>query len=1008
MQPIARQGSASSRDPTPLQSPDLQSATVERIRTVISPILVGRDDLLAFADRRLDEVIHGDGRLVFIAGEAGIGKTRLLQSIEQRAQALGMRTVRAGMYPSDLEVAAAVFVDLASAMQRDPALASDGSSLRDGIDAIDAIDAPQDDPLRRRRTLVLDLADALAATAGSGPVLLALEDLHWADDLSLEVLAVLARRVAALPILVVGTYRSDELYPRIPMREWRARLITGRLAEEVRLRRLTSAETATMIAVITGADGPVALDIAEAVQARTDGIPLHVEELLAVLSDAGLSEVDAIAAAGAPDAIEDTIAARLRLRSERAATVAAAGAVIGRSFDLDLLAAVLDAAPELLSEPLSELADHHLVVTAPATNRIGFRHALICDAVYDAIPPPERRRLHLRTADAASRRPEVGTDAFLSLHYERAGRPAQAFTAALAGARAATQLSSHREARELYARAVRTMPTDLEPAAKGAILAEYAERCVASDQNAEADGAFEGARAAYLAADRPLDAAALVAPQVAARHLLGDDLDTRAARLHHALTDVETVAAAGDRWSADHVDRVRARLLAGLGAAYMLDRRLDEAIDDSIRARTLAARAGDGQTERHAATTLGACLVFAGRMDEGWRLLEDAIGTARSAGLETEAARAYRMLGSSASVLLDYSRATAWLREGIGYADRVEAWNDRHYMAAHLAHVAWATGEWEAADHGAAASLADGRGGLTTRITALHVIGYVALGRGDLARARAALAEARALGTRMHELQRRSPAVWGQAEIALLTGATSEAIELVEDGLAASTAVADAAYLFPYVVTGTRAYLAAGDPLGAERWVAATESLLARRAIPGTMTAVVHARGLLDLAAGRTRQARGALEAARAGWSASGRVWEGTWARLDVARAYQRANMRSDAVRSARDARDVALALGAAPIVTATDALIGRRGAGASPDPWAPLTAREYEVARLVAAGGTNAAIAAELGVSPRTASAHVEHILTKLGVARRAEIAAWVAQDPVLHSRPHGDDREE
>ncbi len=202
----------------------------------------------------------------------------------------------------------------------------------------------------------------------------------------------------------------------------------------------------------------------------------------------------------------------------------------------------------------------------------------------------------------------------------------------------------------------------------------------------------------------------------------------------------------------------------------MLDRRLTESMSYAVDARRLAGFAGDAATDQNAAVTLGACLVFAGRMDEGWAMLEEAIAESEAAHLEGEATRAYRMVGSSASVLLDYPRAERWLRDGIDYAERMELWNHRHYMAAHLAHVMWATGNWEAAAEVARHALADGRGGITTRITALHVLGYVALGRGDLVDARTTLEEARQLGLQMNELQRLSPALWGLAEVALAAG----------------------------------------------------------------------------------------------------------------------------------------------------------------------------------------------------------------------------------------------
>ncbi|HET9519716.1 MAG TPA: LuxR C-terminal-related transcriptional regulator [Candidatus Limnocylindrales bacterium] len=498
-------------------------------------------------------------------------------------------------------------------------------------------------------------------------------------------------------------------------------------------------------------------------------------------------------------------------------------------------------------------------------------------------------------------------------------------------------------------------------------------------------------------------AAAIVEPWVAVRHLLGDGLDARTAALGAALASIE--GAVGQ-----DVDRVRASLEAGLSAAYMLDRRLGEAIEHGERARALAREAGDLAVEVNAATTLGAVFVFAGRMDEGWGLRDEAIERGRAANLEAEVARAYRMAGTSASVLVEYDRAEAALREGIDYARRVELWNHQHYMSAHLAHVAWATGDWAVARRLAEHALADGRGGITTRITCLHVLGYVALGTGDWPAAVGNLDEARRLGEQMGELQRLSPALWGLAETARLRGDHAESIRWSEAGVSASERVRDAAYAFPFLVTGARSLLALGDPAAAGRWVERVAVDLRERSIPGTLPAIDHGRGLVLLAGGSTGQARAALEAAAAGWRERRRTWEGTWALVDLARCAHRSNQRVEAGRLASAARDEGIRLGSPPVIAAADELLtaaGRRGQ-ASTEPWAPLTAREFEVARLVADGLTNGGIATELTVAPKTVAAHVEHILAKLGVGRRSEIAAWVAARGVLHSRPHDGDREE
>ena len=382
--------------------------------------------------------------------------------------------------------------------------------------------------------------------------------------------------------------------------------------------------------------------------------------------------------------------------------------------------------------------------------------------------------------------------------------------------------------------------------------------------------------------------------------------------------------------------------------------------------------------------------MLSGRVDEGWAELEGAIARAHELELEAEVARGYRILTSTASVVVEYDRAEHWLAEGTAYAERTEQWNHRHYMESHLGHVLWCRGRWDAAERVVHAALADGEGGLTTRITGLHVTGFLALGRGQPDQALTALREARHFGEEMAELQRFSPAVWGLAECAVLAGDHATATDLTEAGYRASHDVGDAASLFPYLVTGTRARLGAQDPAAARDWVDRVAADLLARAVPGTLPAVDHAEGLLHLAAGRTGKARTSLLAARlpgqsetGGGRGSGRpsTWPGApWRRTGV-RRQRRWSGRCTPPRPPR---------GPAP------AARGRRGGRRldrhdAAQPWSPLTLRELEVATLVARGLTNREIAEELRLSVRTAGAHLEHISAKLGTGRRTEIAAWV-----------------
>ena len=947
-----------------------------------SPVLVGRDSLLALCEQRLSQAAAGAGQLMFVAGEAGIGKTRLLGVIARRAHASGFAVVRASAFPGDAQSFAGLLLDLASDLMAasDPALADLGRSLSSRVRAITAADG---DAHHRRRLLVQDLADGLIRTEPGTPMMIVLEDLHWADELSLDVLGHLAGRLATRPILVAGAYRSDELYPRLPMRDLRARLLGQRLAEEIRLPRLVLAQTATVASAVLGR--PASAQMIAAIHERSDGIPLHVEELLAAIDEDALMPQSqsgaAVQSAAVPDTLGDAVLSRARQLATRTRGVASAAAVIGRSFDFDLLTAITGSGPDEVAGALRELQDAYFVLPGNDAVSFDFRHALIRDALYADTDLPRRRRLHEKVALTAVERGYRG--AFISAHFEQAGCSQPAYEYAVAAASEAASMSAHGEALELYRRAVRNLPAGLAALDRAAMYAALGDEAAATDDNAAAAQAYRAARE-LIAGTGDARAAAALAPRAAAvAHLLGEGLDARVRTLQAALDDLDGVADA---------DRERARLRSAMAAAYLLDDRLDEAITHGELSRAEGRQIGDEETSLNAAATLGMVLVFIGRMDEGWRLLEDAIARARGRHQEAEAARGYRLITSAASELVEYDRAERWLADGIRYAEQAELWNHRHFMVSNLAHVQWATGQWDAAILSAQQALADGRGGITTRITAQYVLGFLAMGRGDWEAADTLLREALAEGERMAQLNRLLPPLWGLAEAARCRGHYDTALTLCERGYQASAEVTGAAYLFPYLLTGVRAYLAHGDIAAAENWSDRVAAVLTARAIPGTLPAINHGRGLVLLARGEVSAAHQALEAANEAWRARRRFWEGTWARLDLAEAAVSARRRGQAAILLDEARTVACAAGATTVVEAADRLTTSFDHGRQDEPWHPLSAREFEVARLVAAGLTNRQIGEQLVLAPKTISAHVAHILTKLGAARRAEIAAWSA----------------
>ena len=215
-------------------------------------------------------------------------------------------------------------------------------------------------------------------------------------------------------------------------------------------------------------------------------------------------------------------------------------------------------------------------------------------------------------------------------------------------------------------------------------------------------------------------------------------------------------------------------------------------------------------------------------------------------------------------------------------------------MAALQGELEWAAGRWDAATRVAGQAMAD-RGCQRAPNMARWSLGYVALGRGEVEVARRSLAEALAFGDRSEMIEWRLPPRWGLAEAALVAGEPAKAIALCEEAFTLALAQDERALLTPFVVTGVRAYQAAGRPADADRWlVACTERLAPTPAF--ARPALEHAQGLVSLAAGSTGVARTCLEAAVAGWDQRGRIWEACWARLDLAAALARSSRHAAAV----------------------------------------------------------------------------------------------------------------
>jgi predicted ATPase len=464
--------------------------------SVQCPIIVGRDDVLEQLDRAVAEVAKGRGRTLFLSGQAGIGKTRLMWATARKADAANVRVDAGSVAPQDHAVPLASIREFATGIRQDP---SWGTLSQDLL----AIDGRHDgDGLGARRLIVRAVADRIL-DAIDRPTLLIFQDLHWTDEMSLEVIGELARHVDGRPLLLICDYRGDELPADGIHREWRARLLSQRFAEEIKLRPFTADETGLATTLILGGELPAPREVVEAVHERTNGIPLHIEELIAVLGPEERTDGKRIRDASVPDTIGDAVIARVNRLAPETRTLIQAGAVIGRCFSPDVIAGMVDRPLEEIEPSIQELVDAGILYPFDYIDQgyYDFNHQLLRDAIYASVPPSQRRRFHARAAEFVMEL-EAASVIHASRHYEQAGLRPQAFDAALTGAREASRISARHEAYELYERVIANMSTELTASERADLYSQFSQAAAAIEHNEECAQAAEKARELYLEAGR--------------------------------------------------------------------------------------------------------------------------------------------------------------------------------------------------------------------------------------------------------------------------------------------------------------------------------------------------------------------------------------------------------------------------------------------------------------------------------------------------------------------------
>jgi DNA-binding CsgD family transcriptional regulator/tetratricopeptide (TPR) repeat protein len=672
--------------------------------------LLERGTYLEALRARLEEARRGRGSFVFVGGEAGVGKTSLVRW----------------------------FCDLMRGEARVAVGACEPLSAPDALGPVIEVTQALDEEVvrlfeqdsRQRRRGFQRLLEVLSAR--DRPALVVLEDLHWADEATLDFVRFVGRRVGDTSAVLIGTYRDDEVGPAYPLR-----ILLGDLATAEGVHRMTLPPlTKPAVSMMVEGSG---LD-ADALYRRTGGNPFFVTEILA----SGGEEL--------PETVRDAVLARAARLSPRARVVLEACAVAGVRTEPWLL----EGAGYRDAEAVEECLARGMLLREEAM--LTFRHALARYAILDSLSPQRVRVLHQQTLEAL-RAGVVGAQdaARLAHHAEAAGYADAVLAFAPEAARRAAALGAHREAAAQIERALRFAEM-LLPRDRAELLEAYAEQCWITERLADSIAAdLEAARIWREQGERDREAVVLLR---LARTYVRDGRNADAERA--SLDALEILDARPPSAHLAAAYRTRAMLL-------MMDRQNQEAISFGERAIELARRFDDVESLALAHNFVGSALILLGRSGEGKPYLENSLSVALQHDLDHLAAWAYWNLGSALGEVCEFHDAERYLADGIAYCAERDLDTSRSYMMAWKSLVDLYRGRWEEAAQTATAVLARPGTAATSRIMALIALGRLRARRGDPG-AGQALDEALALAQPTGTLQRIAPARAARAEAAWLAG----------------------------------------------------------------------------------------------------------------------------------------------------------------------------------------------------------------------------------------------
>jgi len=857
--------------------------------------LLERDQYLAGLDTALREASTGTGRIALVSGEAGIGKTTL---VERFTQNQGSRT------PVLWGVCDSLFTP---------------RPLGPLYDMGPQIQGVMPELVRPDRNPSAIFA-AVLGELQRHTVIIVFEDVHWADEVTLDLLRFLGRRIKQTRSMLVMTYRDDELGSLHPLRTLLGDLVASSTSRLIQLPPFTEKAVQALV-------GERPVDVST-LHRQTGGNPFFVTEVLAS------------PARNIPQTVREAVLARAARLSISGHAVLEAAAIIGPRIEPWLLSVLTGAEAHAAEECIS------VGMLSSQGDVLAFRHELARQTILESISPTSKQKLHQMALQALQHTPIAHADPARLAHHAEASAEGQAVLEfAPAAARLASKAGAHREASILYALALRFAGA-LPLAERASMFEAHAWESNLIDLQSEVIASRRQAIELWRQAGNPLKLGDNLAQL--ALTLMGSSQEDEAVQTCQTAIQILESLPAGRELALAY--RIKALL-------HTFNHEYDEAIALANKSVALAKRFGDVRVLAMAYDTLGTTLLYVD-YERGSQILRECLAIAQEAGLEARVATVYGNWGATACDLYKLDDAENYLAKGIAYSAERDLDLIRLHLLAWQALTQLRLGRWAEAAEIVSQVIVRPEITSINRIPALVVFGSLRARMGD-PDPQASLEEALALAARTGAFQNIGPVRTARAEAAWLAGIPERTLE--EAGAVYDLALSKQ---HPWIA-GELAFWRwrSGDSVKVTEWMAKPFALQ----IAGD-------------------------------WRSAAEEWQRLGCPYEQARALADGDLEAQIA-----ALKIFEQLGAQPMAENLRHLL--RSSGASNLPRKPrvstrqnpfgLTSRQVEILRLLTEGATNAEIAAQLNISPKTADHHVSAILAKLNVHSREAAASLARQHP-------------